>query len=55
MMKKLQLSIEDEKLQYDSYREALPSDKIDKYEYLTREENLLILLLAKLLKNKQKN
>ena len=37
--------IKDEKLQYDINREAakrsaLPSDKIDKYEYLTGEEIL---------------
>ena len=32
--------IRDEKLEYDINRDALPSGKIDKYEYLTGEEIL---------------
>ena len=57
--------IKDEKRQYDINREAaktsaLSSCKIDKYEYLTGDGilnklNLLIHLLVKPLKNKQKN
>ena len=30
--------IKDEKLQYDIYREAVSSGKVDKYEYLTGEK-----------------
>ena len=42
----IDVKIRDEKLQYDTNREsakisALPSGKIDKYEYLTGEEILI--------------